>query len=107
MTLTTTFHGTREELDAYAKGMNAVVVAASEVEPHYWSCLIMGPRHPEKVTLTHVRGDQYVTVLLGRKGDSWQVVEAVDEEGSPALLTAMEHAVLRQRAEDGEDETGR
>ena len=108
MTLTTTFQGTRAELDAYAANMNAVVVAASEMSPGHWSCLIMGPRPPEEeVTLTHVRGDQYVTVLLRRRSDSWQVVEALDEEGNPALLTPKEKVDLCLRAERGEDETGR
>lgn len=111
MTLHTTFHGTREELDAYAESMNAGVVAAREVEPGCWVCLIVGPLSPKtsplrEVTLTHERGDQYVTAVLRKKGEVWSVVDAVDEEGNPALLTSMEHVTLRQRAERGEDETG-
>lgn len=108
MTLTTTFQGTREQLEAYAKSMNATLVAAEETAPRYWSCLIMGThRPPEEVTLTHERGDQFITVLLRQGGGQWNVVEAVDEEGNPALLTPKEKVDLCLRAERGEDETGR
>lgn len=109
MTLHTTFHGTREELDAYAKKMGAYVVTAGEQSPGAWVCLIVStPKNPahSEVTLTLDRGDQVITTLLRENGDVWSVVEAVDEEGNPALLTSMEHVVLRQRAERGEDEKG-
>jgi len=109
MTLHTTFHGTREELDAYSKKMGAFVVTAGEQSPGTWVCLLVSnppPPPSEEVALTLDRGSQAITALLRRRGDVWSVVEAVDEEGNPALLTFMEHVVLRQRAERGVDETG-
>jgi len=43
------------------------------------------PKRPE-ATLTLHRPEQEITVLLRRHG-LWEVVEAFDEEGNPALLT--------------------
>lgn len=109
MTLTTTFDGTRDQLDAWVASMNATLVAAGETQPNHWTCLIMSTpaQPPEEVTLTHVRGDHFVTALLRRAAGGWEVAEAVDEEGNPALLTPKEHETLLLRAERGEDETGR
>jgi len=109
MTLHTTFYGSREELVAYAKKMGAYVVTAGEQSPGAWVCLIVStPKNPapREVTLTLDRGDQVITALLRENGGVWAVAEAFDEDGNPALPTFMEHVVLRQRAERGEDETG-
>jgi len=62
------------------------------------------PKRPE-ATLTLHRPEQEITVLLRRHG-LWEVVEAFDEEGNPALLTQWERVGLCVRAEQGEDETG-
>jgi hypothetical protein len=44
---------------------------------------------------------------IGGRVPRWDFVEALDEQGNPALLTWDERLALIERASSGEDETGR
>jgi hypothetical protein len=62
------------------------------------------------VTLTHRRPGPDITVAMryiGGRVPRWDFVEALDEQGNPALLTWDERLALIERASSGEDETGR
>ena len=107
MIINSQFSGTRQELAAHLKSRGLTLMGAGEPEPGNWVYVAMGsgsPKRPE-ATLTLHRPAQEITALLRRHG-LWEVVEAFDEEGNPALLTPKERVDLCVRAERGEDETG-
>lgn len=63
---------------------------------------------PEEVTVTVRREDQDLTVLLrfSQEGGSWEVVEALDEQGAGVLLSSAEIAAASLAAQQGYNEGG-
>ena len=59
------------------------------------------------VTLTVMRGEVYLTVVLLHGPAGWVVATAMDEDGVPVTLTTQERMRAILRAAAGEDETGR
>ena len=59
-------------------------------------------------TLTVLRnGCQYLTVVLTHGSYGWVVDCALDEMGTPVVLTHEETVEAIRRASEGEDDTGR
>lgn len=58
------------------------------------------------VTISIARGDSVLTVEMGLWKGTWVALEAIDEDGVLVDVTREELRILRDRAIDGEDETG-